>query len=232
MSTDKKASLPGLTEQAQLVVENRGIVRKVMGKLKRLGIDGERKDLIGEAMKGLVEFATSHDGSAGFPRGAWLRVEGSVRDYLRKERNHRRLIVSGADIAGAEFIAGMADDTDPYQESDEQARTTQVEEAYGLVAARMIAMAGAVQGMNPEEIALAREDLTRTATLLEEAIGELPMRDRELLHLHYHEGLPLTEVAERMRIPYPSLTRFHRDALIRLGIQLRKRGLKGTPHQS
>jgi RNA polymerase sigma factor (sigma-70 family) len=225
--TEDRQALPGLTPQAQqFVLDHRGVVGACAGALLQRGVNATRADLVALGNKGLVELAARLDLSADVPRSrlAWVCVEGAMRDGLRAERRHRRLIQEGERAAGA-FVNDATGDVDPNQETSEQIEAALVEEAYGLAAARLMGTASAYHRMTPEELVIGRQDFGRAMELLDACIAELAVRDREILQLHYHEQLDLTEVAPRLGIPYSTLTRYHREALLRLGKELRKKGL-------
>lgn len=229
--TDDRNTAGGLSAQArELVIDHRWVVRAVIGKLRQLGFERDREELTAIANKALVEWAAAHDGGPGFSRGAWLRVEGAARDHLRKQRRHRQL-VDAAEAAHKTFTSSAGDGGDLDHESYAESRATLEEEAFGLVAARLLGSVAILHRMSPEEVAIARQEMQRAIGALDAAIRELPERDRQLLQLHYYEHLELSDVAPRMNppVPYSSLTRFHRDALIRLGKQLRQRGVQQAP---
>lgn len=229
MSTEQTA-LPGLTARAhELVVDHRWMVRVVAKRLLArlssahgVGLD----ELVSWGHKGLIEAAVrfdSHEGGS-FARFAWLRVEGAMRDGLRGERRYHRHIVSGAEASAATFI-GTLPDADPYQESEATSIAILEEEAFGAVAARALGLVGSMSTATPEDIMVFRQEHERLLTLLAQARAALPERDREILTLHYDDQLPLADVATRLGFPYSTLTRFHREAVVRCGKHLRTLGL-------
>lgn len=232
MTGEGQTTYPGLTSQAhQLVVDYRWIVRRVVNKLRQLGYEKEKEDLTSVGLTALVAWAATHSGGPGFARGAWLRVEGAARDYLRGQRRYRRLIEESAERAGRDLIGSASEQQDPDSESAEQNIAALEEEAFGLAAARLLGTVTAFHRMTPEEITIGRQEMQNVIDALEGALAELAQRDRQILQLHYYEQLELQEVATRLQppAPYSSVTRFHRDALVRLGKILRKRGVKRAP---
>ena len=96
----------------ELVIDHRWVVRKIVNKLCALGYEKEREELMATGELALSEWAAVHHAGPGFARGAWLRVEGAARDYLRRRRRDRQRFVNGSDLAGEEFVS-TAEGHDP-----------------------------------------------------------------------------------------------------------------------
>jgi len=233
MMGEGQASSPALTPEAnELVIDHRWVVRRVVNKLRQCGHQKETDDLTSAGLTALVAWAATHPGGPGFARGAWLRVEGAARDYLRGQRRHRRLIQESLERAGREFVGSLPENRDPDAESAEQNLGALEDEACGLTAARLLGAVTAFHRTTPEQIAIGRQEMQLAVSVLESGLAELPQRDRQILQLRYYEQLELQDVGSRLEppAPYSSVTRFHRDALVRLGKILRKRGMKRLPH--
>lgn len=236
MSTEQTA-LPGLTARAhELVVDHRWMVRVVAKRLlvRASSAHGAGLDeLVSWGNKGLIEAAVRFDSheAGSFTRFAWLRVEGAMRDGLRAERRYNRHLVHAAEASAATFVSTLPD-ADPFQESEALSIAILEEEAFGAVAARALGLAGSMSAVTPEDAMVFRQEHERLLALLEEARAALPERDREILRLHYDHQLPLAEVATRLGFPYSTLTRFHREAVVRCGKHLRTLGLQNNRRRS
>ncbi len=229
---DRSSSFPGLTSQAQtFVADHRWKVQVIARRLLARGARASLEDLVSWGYEGLVDFAARMDParSESASRGVWIRIDGAMRDGMRRERRHHRLVVNASERAAAGFMAGL-DENDPFLEAPEEGMAVLVDEAFGLVASRLLGVAAALH-RHTEEMLGAHQELARAKTCLEQAMAALPQRDREILHLHYFEQLDMREVAEKFHphVPYSTLTRYHRDALVRLGKHLRKHGIAAVP---
>ncbi len=62
------------------------------------------------------------------------------------------------------------------------------------------------------------ESMLRTETLSElaRALEKLPEKMREIIVYRYYDGLPLTEIAERMGLSYGAIKLWHQNALLML----------------
>lgn len=220
--------LSGLSPEAvQLVIEHLWMVKAVAARIRRAaGRLVSMGDLHAWGEDGLLEVAAAFNPAEGkpFAMRAWGRVEGAMRDGLRKERRTKnvRLAMEAAGTAfhesasGGDMLAGMA--------LADVARSIQ-DEAFGLLAARAMGIVSAIAWMSPEDRLIAEEEWMRTLRLLKQVRADLPTRDREILRLHHDERLSLQDIATAKSQPYSTVTRHHRDALIRLGERLRKLGV-------
>lgn len=198
------------------------IARKILREDPRLAYT----DLVSWGHVALTEWAASFDLSRGrpFEHTASSRVEWAMRDGARGERRYQRTFAA-ADLSGAEYACALEDE--PAHGRADRQRQAVTDEAFGLIGARLLGLANAIDRLNPEEAIIARQESKVALELLERALGELPDRDQELLRLKYHEDLEIRDVYERLNPPpkYSSATRMHREALIRLGARLRAFGL-------
>ena len=68
------------------------------------------------------------------------------------------------------------------------------------------------------------EKMLHTETLgeLAQALGKLPAQMTEIIVLRYYDGLPLTEIAERMGLSYGAVKLRHQNALMMLRQEMGK----------
>ena len=57
---------------------------------------------------------------------------------------------------------------------------------------------------------------TETLSELARALEKLPEKMREIIVYRYYDGLPLTEIAERMGLSYGAIKLWHQNALLML----------------
>jgi len=229
-STDEKASAqsPGLTLAAQqLVAEHQWIVQKVARRILREVPRVAYTDLVSWGHVALTEWAASFDPSRDrlFERTASARVEWAMRDGARGERRYQRTFAA-ADLSGAEYACALEDE--PAHAHADSQRQAVTDEAFGLIGARLLGLASAIERLDPEQAIIARQESKTALELLEKALGELPQRDQELLRLKYDHDMEIRDVSRLLNPTpkYSTATRMHREALIRLGTRLRVLGLR------
>lgn len=216
----------GLTSEQRALVEGAlALVPRVVASLRaRAGAilgEGECTSL---AHDGLVDAAAAFDASLGVPFGsfAWLRMQGSILDGVRREARHRRWLHAGA-AAARRFLATEADEADPLHESDHDAEARLGELAEGALVAML--EAAAAEGAGGEDDALERHALERLRVELGRARAGLSERDAAILEQHYREERDLKDIARDLGVSYASVRRYHKGVLGRLAERLRERGV-------
>ena len=217
------------SELRALVDEHRWVANAVVAAFLRAkpGLDAD--ELRSRAHEALALAALTFDRTRGpqFRSHAWARIELSLRDGARKQRRQRAatLAMISADSEFAAFAALGSGAPSPFA-SPKDVEGELRDELLGALAARLMGATSAASA-DPETLALAEESRRRTSATLAAAREALPERDQALLRLRYDEQLELTEIS-RLRfpeVPYSTVTRYHRDALVRLGNELKRRGL-------
>jgi DNA-directed RNA polymerase specialized sigma subunit len=192
----------------------------------------DRDDVRSVSHEALVRAALDFDEGRQvlFRSHAYARVDLAVRDFIRGERKRRRTTqsVRAGDEALAEYAEGSMGPPSPFASPDEVASDYR-DELFGALAAYLIGAASTP--IDPETALADRQAREHASSLLARCRASLAERDQELLRLRYEEHMGLADI-QRTRfpeVPYSNLTRYHRDALVRLGKQLRKHGLSEPP---
>jgi RNA polymerase sigma factor for flagellar operon FliA len=151
-------------------------------------------DLIAAGNVGLCEAAHRFDPSCGvkFSTFAWPRIRGAMVDGLRTSARYRRSDVALHRAAPSDAVTCRPAPRTSEDEPSEDPRP-EAEEAI---------------------------DVGRNLPRVAAALDLLPPREREVLQLHYFEGLMLSEIAARMGVHRSWCTRLHQRALQLLQRQL------------
>ncbi len=223
--------LPLTRDQQKLVESHLHVVRKIAGRCARKTRLASFDDLVQIGRLGLMEAAQTFDASfqVAFEGFAWARIEGAMKNALNRERNHVRVLVAGAQVAGLAQGETVRDTSDALNDTDADTWSRIDAENQGMLAALAAGFVGSLALLNAEERLAAEREYRVAIAALDEAIETLPERDRQIVKLHYFERLDLQEVASRTKIAYGSLRRYHHDAMNRLGLRLRQRGVAATP---
>ncbi|NUO51697.1 MAG: hypothetical protein HOV80_22815 [Polyangiaceae bacterium] len=234
MSTDNSQPPPPLTEVArQRFTDHRWLVRLLAQRAKARGVSAPEKELVSSGNLGLMETAVRHVGLNGddFVKVAWARVAGAMLDHLRAEHRFSQVLGRLAQGAGESYLADIATSRGSSGETTELLRRDVAEDAMGYFAAWVLGAVTGIRALDPEQAYVARQEWHRVITDLGAAMSELPVRDYQVLHLRYYEGIELKDIAFKLSPPvqYATVTAYHRDALVRLGKRLRARGIKELP---
>ncbi len=216
-------------EARRLADEHRWLVEKIAAKLVASGRTRRVEDVQDYGEVGLLEAAQRFSSEVGVPfqSYAWYRIEGAMRDGLRRQERKRRTSRRAIEESSASFALGARG-----HESTTFGRILRdlEDEAWGMIAARALAGVSQNVELDPESALIAEQEWARARQALDASIAELPERDRALLDQHHRQGLSHQEIGARMSPPLarPTVTHRHRDALIRLGKRLRDRGIEGA----
>lgn len=199
----------------------------------------EHGELVNYGVIGLLNAATRFDPrrGVGFEVYAAPVIRGAILDGLRsmdvlsqyfrrKARRVSRLVAGLAEELGRaptdEEIAGrLGLSLEGYYEL-----ATKIEPAVHVPLDSLLAQDSGslvlfVQGRHddqPDSIAERRE----LRTLLLEAVGRLPSREKRVIALHYYGGLTVNRIAGLMGVSHARVSQIHRRALIRLNSLLDK----------
>jgi RNA polymerase sigma factor for flagellar operon FliA len=204
--------------------------------IRSLGHAAELDDLLSFGREGLLDAARRFDDSRGVPfRGyANFRVRGAIIDGVRSSarlsrRTHERL--NGLQAA-ARVSEGAVEDLNAPRPA--VADPASAERALGdHLAAMATAMAAGflsptAQGEDGERTPVASGDDPEEAfgraellLVIQQALGELPKEEAELVRRHYLEGHRFDRVAEELGLSKSWASRLHTRALGRLAKKLR-----------
>lgn len=225
--TDRSGAVAPMTPEARrLAEEHRWLVRKIASKLVGSGRARRLEDVMDDGELGLLEAAQRFSSDLGVPFSgyAWQRIEGAMRDGLRREERRDKTFRQAVERTAGEFAASAGERT-----STTFGRILQEleDEAWGMVAARALAGVSQTIERDPESALIERQEWARVKEALDASLAELPERDRVVLDQHHRQGLSHQEIGARMSPPLarPTITHRHRDALIRLGKRIRDRGV-------
>jgi RNA polymerase sigma factor for flagellar operon FliA len=180
----------GIADRDTLITEHIHLPKVIALQLKpNLDRGAPLDELIALGNFGLVEAAERFNPQYGvkFSTFAWPRVRGAIVDGLRSTGPYRRGEV-------AAFRAAVANDV------------------LAPTPASVV-----LQASEPAEVPVPRAeeeiDLRRQLPRLARALEQLPERERAVAHLHYFEGLQLSDVAARLDLSRSYVTRLHQRAL-------------------
>ncbi|MCA1665522.1 MAG: sigma-70 family RNA polymerase sigma factor [Myxococcales bacterium] len=217
-------------ERQKLVDANVPFVRSIAGKIKdQLPREIEFDDLYNYGMQGLLEAAERYDRRHGvtFQTFAYYRVRGAMFDGLRnmgwlprheyaRLRFEERAAAYLSNLTEREAGAAVAAAAGELVNLEDEVR--QVAEALGGVAAIFVTtMEGhkekgdVASGMTPTpQVDVERQERD---VAVEEAMKELPEKERRLLQLYYFEDRPLSEVGQIMGLSKSWSSRLHARAI-------------------
>lgn len=230
--TDKISSLSPHAQR--LVTDHRWMVRFVTARTCGHNPSANYDDLLALGDLALCEAAVRFDPARGqtFARYAWSRIEGAVRDGLRKLKRQGRDRLLFAHPAAEGFAGSLDEEDDPWTRSPRRLSRDISDEIWGYAAARAVGALFAPAAPATAEHALAAaEEWSRAAPVLASAVKSLPPRDIAILELRYREGLSFEELGRRLDPPMPTATasRHHREAMVRLGRAMRAAGFANRP---
>ncbi|HEX8951486.1 MAG TPA: sigma-70 family RNA polymerase sigma factor [Polyangia bacterium] len=227
-------------ERQKLVDANVPFVRSIAGKIKdQLPREIEFDDLYNYGMQGLLEAAERYDRRHGvtFQTFAYYRVRGAMFDGLRnmgwlprheyaRLRFEERAAAYLSNLTEREAGAGASAEPAAVVNIEDEVR--QVAEALGGVAAIFVTtMEGhkekgdVATGLTPTpQVEVERQERD---VAVEEALKELPEKERRLLQLYYFEDRPLEEVGKIMGLSKSWSSRLHARAIDMLKDALKQR---------
>ena len=210
-----------------VVREHAPLVRRIAGQIKsKLPASIELDDLVQEGMLGLMDAASrwqQHDGGAPFGVYARLRVRGAIYDWLRGNDllpRHQRDKLRGVQDAvtalehtlgrvpeDAEVAAQLGLPLDEYRAVLEGAVAINVVDELPESSEPPADMRS-----DPLEQASLRQTMQRLQPLL----SQLPVKEQQVLALHYTEHLSYREIAYVMDLTAGRISQLHTQAMLRL----------------
>lgn len=221
-------------DRQKLVDANVPFVRSIAGKIKeQLPREIDFDDLYNYGMQGLLEAAERYDRRHGvtFQTFAYYRVRGAMFDGLRAmgwlpRHEYQRLRF---EERAAAYLANLSDrqagagELPPVVNVEDEVR--HIAEALGGVAAIFVTTlegrresGDTATGTTPApQLSVERSERT---VAIEEALAELPDKERRLLQLYYFEDKSLEEVGRIMGLSKSWSSRLHARAIELLKEQL------------
>lgn len=177
------------------VEKHLGLVNQVVARfMRKLPSSVERGDLVSAGMYGLVTSLERNGGDDGntFEGYAKMRIRGAILDELRAQdwlsrRARWAANEKGEGYSGPTALVGI-DDVSEVQQG------------------RFLADSDAHNALSQLEAA-------GTATELQEAVRQLPERERTIVSKHYFEGVQLKEISKLLGVSEPRVSQLHSRAL-------------------
>lgn len=218
------------------------LVRRVVRRLAhRLPRSLDMEEMVRWGLVGLFDALCKYDPSrnASFETYAQLRIRGAILDRLRSEDWTARSARHKAALLERAYLRIE-------REQGRAATEEEVAEALEIELSELHAMLGEVEssgvlrledlGVDPEIRRVAVEDVLEgqavdpaqavlsreRVALVAEAIGRLPVKEKQVVALYYHEGLTMREVGEVLCLTESRVSQLHSQALLRLRGLLRE----------
>jgi RNA polymerase sigma factor (sigma-70 family) len=226
-----KAPLGKLTAEQQRLVAQSVIVpqvaRKVRARYRELDLD----ELVAIGQLALVRLAARYDASRGvaFDGYAWQHVHFQMIKACHAARRQRLIGWEPATRAVHAAVAGLRDEGDVLADTDEEQRRQVQEIGDSVAAAAFCGFAASAMLQSPEDGIAARELHARAIQVLQEALRDMPERERRLIELRYFEGRQFEEIAADLGAGTSTVRRHHQEALGMLGRRLQRRGVLEPP---
>ena len=213
----------------KLIEDNLNLVKKVAWQIhgKVRGIV-EIEDLIQQGMEGLIHAAQKYTQKDGvdFNQYAYLRVRGSIIDYLRKNSNLCRTTIKKKQEFDHSFqeLQSKLNREPKVSELINELNITNEEYNYWTTAfqANKVQSIDAVydefsilfasNSSNPEELA----DDNEIKEVLKEALKELNQREALVTQLYYVEELNVYEIAEILEISTGRISQIKKSIIVKL----------------
>jgi RNA polymerase sigma factor FliA len=238
-----------LADRDRLVVAHIGLVKALAQRLaRRLPSQVEVSDLVSIGVLGLVEAAGRYRPSMGVPFDAFARrrVQGAMLDELRDldwaPRSLRKLrrqvdaVIAqlrstlGREPSEGECAQAMGMDEEKYGETLEQLRTLEVAMIRQLDESGPDHQPLLELCVDPDvgpELKLQRRELR---TMLADAIGTLPERERQVISLYYDEELTMAEIGAVLGVCESRVSQLRSLAIARLRSSLNEALHPGRAH--
>lgn len=191
-------------DPAKLLDKYQPLVRQIAGGFQRkLPRNVLRDDLIAAGMSGLWDAVRKHghEASTNFDWYVRVRIRGAILDELRaQDWLPRRARAAAAEAAAAAADGGSSVPAPVVLRFDEVSDT---EQARCLTAS---------EGTSTEQAVEANFAKRR----LEEAMSQLPERERRIVAMHYFRGVKFKELGEMLGVSEPRISQLHSRAMTRL----------------
>ncbi len=219
--------------QEELVVHYQGLVYKLAHKIARKLKQGtEVEELISDGMLGLVKAIDAFDPSRGFQFSTYATpvVRGSIYNGLRrldwlpertrtKARNFQKAVDKLSQVQGRR----------PSEEDIAKELEISAKEVYDLIAnLSSMYLLSLDQPVGDEEGDMSMGDLVEDSqfaspeaefeyseerSALREALASLPDRERELLEMHYFNGITFEAISRQMDVSKQRISQLHLRAV-------------------
>lgn len=238
---DRPKGSAGESDWTERVERNLPLVSYVLSKMiSNLPASVDREDLMAAGSLGLTEAARNYDAARGVPfhNYAVPRIWGAMLDELRRHdwlsadarKQVKRMNRSIADLRREGHDAPTIE-----QISDNLGcSTTQVSRLMRLASRHSQSLDVSEPAGETREGGLRRRvaaegprtpyeeaELNDQKEMLARAIAELPERDKQVIVLHYHEGLLLREIGEVLGVSESRVCQIHSQAVARLRAAMR-----------
>jgi RNA polymerase sigma factor for flagellar operon FliA len=232
-------STPDFSRRDELVMAHIDLVRSLAGQVgRRLPSHVERSELVSVGMMGLLDAAERYQPALGVPFDAFARrrIHGAILDALRRldraPRSVRRL-KRNLDRTLNDLRHRLG--REPVESEIAASLGVSVEEYDRMLDDLSVADLSAPRdGMGPDDpdglLRLTADGDVSPHTQLErrellahlaEAIGELPVRERQILALSYREELTLAEIGAVVGVGESRVCQLRTQAIARLRSRLR-----------
>ena len=231
-------STPDFTRRDELVMAHMHLVRSLAGQVgRRLPSHVERSELVSVGLMGLLDAAERYQPALGVPFDAFARrrIHGAILDALRRldraPRSVRRLKRNldrtlndlrhrlGREPVEAEIAASLGVSIEEYDRMLDDLSVADLSVARESASDdpdRLLKLA--VDGDGSPHAQLEHRELLAH---LAEAIGELPVRERQILALSYREELTLAEIGAVVGVGESRVCQLRTQAIARLRSRLR-----------
>lgn len=228
---DWKAPLGQLTPEQQRLVAESSIVPQIARKVRARFRELELDELVSIGQLALVRLAARYDADRGvaFDGFAWQHVHFQMIKACHAARRHRIIGWEPATRAVHAAVEGLRDEGDVLADTDEDQRRQVQELGDSVAAAAFCGFAASAMAQSPEDGIAARELYARAIAVLEDALREMPERERRLIELRYFEGRQFDEIATELGAGQSTVRRHHQEALVMLGRRLQRRGVSEPP---
>jgi RNA polymerase sigma factor for flagellar operon FliA len=227
-----------LTRRDELVIAHIDLVRSLAGQVgRRLPSHVERSELVSVGLMGLLDAAERYQPALGVPFDAFARrrIHGAILDALRRldraPRSVRRLKRNldrtlndlrhrlGREPVETEIAASLGVSLEDYDRMLDELSVADLAAPRSPAGSddpdRLLRLAIDREG-SPHAQLEHRELLQHLA----DAIGELPVRERQILALSYHEDLTLAEIGAVVGVGESRVCQLRTQAVARLRARL------------
>jgi RNA polymerase sigma factor for flagellar operon FliA len=216
---------------AEVVRQHAGLVRRIAYHLAaRLPASVEVDDLVQAGLLGLLSAAGSYRGDMGasFETFASIRIRGAMVDEIRRcdwaprsVHRHAREAAetirgieqsTGRRALGAEVAAALGISLDDYHQRNADAARGPVMSMFGEDDGGPVAYVASDAADQPQ----ARFEQDEFQDALARAVDALPLREKQVLALYYHEELNLREIGAVLGVSESRACQIHGQALVHL----------------
>jgi RNA polymerase sigma factor for flagellar operon FliA len=214
-------------ERERLIRDHLSYVRAIATKIKAelsAGRNLDLEELVAYGSKGLVEAAGRFDPARGvaFTTYAHYRIRGAIFDGLRElgwlSRSQYGRFAAGTN----EYLENRCAREQPRVTPDPDQTLTELGEALDdLTTIFLTSLTGRGAPEPVETLTPAQAfEIKESCAVVQQAMGLLPPRERQLLELFYFDGLSLLDAGRRMGLSKSWCSRLHARAIRLLGQQL------------